>query len=440
MLTADQITALAPDAASLKAGRGLATPRKWQTLGCDEHALWGLALGSGSQPYQTRVHLTDFASKCSCPSRKFPCKHAIGLMLIAATQPNDLSEKSAPAWVTEWLESRQAREQKSAEKAVEKAAKPVDEKAAAKRREQRDQRVQEGVTLLQQALIDMTREGLAAPNCRSRETWSSLSKRMIDCQAPRLAGAAQYIGDTLLHHSQVDELLPYEFGRLHALLHCLSHRDQMDELMQAELQQQIGGKSLDAHEKLCQVVEDRWFIAGRSYEERDRLLTSTTWIYGLESKRWAYVLRFSALPQMIVEPWPIGSTIKASMRFTAGLYPQRATEENGSVESTAMPAALLCESWEEMLQRFADALTINPFLHHIAFLCQLRPDATGEFLVDLHGNALPWSYDDAEMLRIEAICAHRPLIMCGTWQGHSIRLLAIEDQGTWHSLTRNIEA
>jgi len=73
VLTADQITALAPDAASLKAGRGLATPRKWQDLGADGGALWGLALGSGAEPYQTRLDLTDFASKCSCPSRKFPC-------------------------------------------------------------------------------------------------------------------------------------------------------------------------------------------------------------------------------------------------------------------------------------------------------------------------------------------------------------------------------
>jgi hypothetical protein len=87
VLTPDQITAIAPDAASLKAGRDLVTPRKWQVTGGDAEVLWGLAMGSGKEPYQTRVSLADFATKCSCPSRKFPCKHALGLMFIATGNP-----------------------------------------------------------------------------------------------------------------------------------------------------------------------------------------------------------------------------------------------------------------------------------------------------------------------------------------------------------------
>ena len=120
MLTADQVTAIVPDAASLKAGRGLATPRKWELLGADEEALWGLAIGSGKNPYQTRVSLSDLATKCSCPSRKFPCKHAIALMLIATGEPASLSEKTRPDWLKEWLESRAERQEKSAAKQAAK--------------------------------------------------------------------------------------------------------------------------------------------------------------------------------------------------------------------------------------------------------------------------------------------------------------------------------
>ena len=97
MLTPDQITALAPDAASLKAGRGLATRRKWESAGGDGDVLWGLAMGSGKEPYQTRVSLADFATKCSCPSRKFPCKHALGLMFLASGEPASLVQKERPA-------------------------------------------------------------------------------------------------------------------------------------------------------------------------------------------------------------------------------------------------------------------------------------------------------------------------------------------------------
>jgi SWIM zinc finger len=43
--------------------------------------VWGLCAGSGKRPYQTVVDLTGPAYKCSCPSRKFPCKHALALLL-----------------------------------------------------------------------------------------------------------------------------------------------------------------------------------------------------------------------------------------------------------------------------------------------------------------------------------------------------------------------
>ena len=78
-LTMEQITALAPDAASVKAGRGLVNSAKWPTLGQSANALWGECQGSGSKPYQVSVDLGGPAFKCTCPSRKFPCKHGLGL-------------------------------------------------------------------------------------------------------------------------------------------------------------------------------------------------------------------------------------------------------------------------------------------------------------------------------------------------------------------------
>ncbi len=40
----------------------------------------GLCAGSGKDPYQTVVDLGP-RYQCSCPSRKFPCKHALALLL-----------------------------------------------------------------------------------------------------------------------------------------------------------------------------------------------------------------------------------------------------------------------------------------------------------------------------------------------------------------------
>src|SRR5690349_22787619 len=80
--TAEQVLALAPDASSGRAARALSAPTPWSGVGAVGALVWGLCRGSGSRPYQTVVDLTGPASSCSCPSRKFPCKHALGLLLL----------------------------------------------------------------------------------------------------------------------------------------------------------------------------------------------------------------------------------------------------------------------------------------------------------------------------------------------------------------------
>ena len=112
----EQIIALAPDAASAKAGRSLATGSKWQNVGQDERALWGECQGSGAKPYQTVIDLNEPAFKCSCPSRKFPCKHALGLFLLVANQPETgKTVTTTPAWAAEWLSKRDQQAQRKSE-------------------------------------------------------------------------------------------------------------------------------------------------------------------------------------------------------------------------------------------------------------------------------------------------------------------------------------
>lgn len=431
VLTTDQITAFAPDAPSLKAGRDLGTPRKWQGVGGDPEVLWGLAMGSGKDPYQTRVSLADFASKCSCPSRKFPCKHAIGLMFMAATTPAALTATERPTWVTEWLESRAARDQKAAVRAEEKTTKPIDEKAAAKRRVQREGRVNEGVALLQQTLLDLTREGLASGAARDAAAWENLAKRMIDAQAPGLAGTLRHIADRILRDPQVDTELPLELGRLHLLLQAIMSADPHDESTRAELLGQIGGRISEPIE--AESIDDEWFVASRQVEERDRLITSSTWMLGRKSHRWAKVLRFAPVPQTISEPSPLGSTIHATLHFQPGLYPLRAMGE-GTSGGSPIPEPQE-QDFENLLERFASALATNPFLRVLPFFMPLRPGENSKLLVDSTGATLPWIATADQALRVECISGGDLTPMCGEWDGRHIRLLSIRDGDAWIPLT-----
>ena len=111
-LTLEAVAALAPDDASAKAAKGLTSAAKWPTLGANDQAVWGECQGSGSKPYQTQVDLSGPAFKCSCPSRKFPCKHGLALLMLQAQSPTLFTATEVPAWVAEWVASRSEKAQK----------------------------------------------------------------------------------------------------------------------------------------------------------------------------------------------------------------------------------------------------------------------------------------------------------------------------------------
>jgi len=155
--TPEQILALAPDAKSAQNGQGLARLSKWQGLGRNQEAVWGECKGSGSNPYQTQIDLGETAFKCSCPSRKFPCKHGLGLLLLFANQPDRFNQNQSPDWVNDWIKTRR---QKQAKK-VEKSEKVADPAAKAKRAAKREENVTAGVQELDRWLRDLVRQGLA---------------------------------------------------------------------------------------------------------------------------------------------------------------------------------------------------------------------------------------------------------------------------------------
>lgn len=177
--TVEQVLALAPDDASRRAGSRLGSAGPWSGGGCDgSGAVWGLCKGSGSTPYRTVADTTGPAYACSCPSRKFPCKHALGLLLVWATDEAALPAGEAPDWAGEWLAGRRER---SAGKAEQRAAggapasSPADPEAARRRAERRAERVTGGAQELEERLADLLRGGWRRPI--SRDTGSGRRRR-----------------------------------------------------------------------------------------------------------------------------------------------------------------------------------------------------------------------------------------------------------------------
>src|SRR5690606_11747560 len=106
-----------------------------------ERALWGTC--AGSTDYDVAVDLDGRVGRCSCPSRKIPCKHTLALLMLGA-EGRVPEAPAAPDAVTDWLAGRDQRARAAKDRAEAKAERPVDAEAQAARRAQRLARVVAG--------------------------------------------------------------------------------------------------------------------------------------------------------------------------------------------------------------------------------------------------------------------------------------------------------
>lgn len=439
--TIDQIKALAPDSASFAAGQGLGKSGPWKNAGQSQRALWGDCQGSGKTPYQVRIDQREFAYRCSCPSRKLPCKHILALLLLAVNQPGSVPEASEPDWIEQWLGERDARSQKKQEKAEEAAQKPVDEKAQAKRAAERQKRVGAGIEQLRHWLSDLLRGGIADLDRKPLSFWDDQSKRLVDAQAPGLAGRIQQIGELPGSVKNWPQRVLGELGRLVLLLEAFRKIQTLDPDLQEEIRQQIGWtvdqKTLtETGEK----VQDRWFLLGQSYELATKIQTQRNWYYGIDSQRFLLYLQFAVGKAGFAELQVPGSTTEAEAVFWPGVsrlrakFPERKTEteidKRFEPEKNATTIAAFFDRQAELLARQPWIDLVPALLKNVTVLSPQKEN--GLWTVQDERNRLPLAGTDH--WKLLAISGAQPVSLFGEWDGKILRPVSIWTEGHYHYL------
>ncbi|MDX3071890.1 SWIM zinc finger family protein [Streptomyces sp. MI02-7b] len=319
--TADQVLALAPDASSRKAGTGLAAAARWSGTGTSGTAVWGLCAGSGSKPYQTVVDTAGPGAKCSCPSRKFPCKHAIGLLLLwSGGEVGPAAHGGGrPDWVTAWLEARRAREDRKSAPAG-----GGDPAAARKRAEQRERRVAAGAAELEQRLTDLLLGGLTGADREGYGRWEETAARMVDAQAPGLASRVRELGAVAASGGDWPSRLLEETALLHLLNRgCLGH-ERLPGALAATVRSRVGF-TVDSAELLSgPTVRDHWLVLAQHDAADDRLTTRRIWLHGRDTGRPALLLSFGAAGRAPELALPVGLGVDAELAYHPGARPLRA--------------------------------------------------------------------------------------------------------------------
>ncbi|MGI5481146.1 SWIM zinc finger family protein [Streptomyces lavendofoliae] len=311
--TAEQVLALAPDDASRRAGAKLGTAGPWSGGGSDgSGAVWGLCKGSGSKPYRTIVDTTGPAYSCSCPSRKFPCKHALGLLLLWSAGQESVPDAGVPDWAEPWLAGRRARATGGRKPGAEGGgpARSGDPEAARRRAEQRAARITAGAEELEQRLADLLRGGLAAADRSGYGLWEETAARMVDAQAPGLAGRVRELGAIPGSGPGWPVRLLEECALTHLLDRAWLDIDRLPDPLAATVRTRVGlTASADGP-----AVRDHWSVLAQYDTSDGKLTTRRVWLHGRNSGRTTLLLSFGAAGRVPALALPVGTVVDAEVR------------------------------------------------------------------------------------------------------------------------------
>ncbi len=429
-----QVEKVAPDQKSIVAARRLARAGPWSDTGSTDVLVWGKCQGSGSSAYQVTVDLTSPAFKCTCPSRKFPCKHGLALLLLWVQGNGAVADAADPAvFAGEWKADRDRRTAGTVAARSPDSSEPADPEAKARRREQRLAAMAAGCDDFELWLTDLVRNGLAAARERGYDYWDTAASRLVDAQLPGLAERVRDMGGRIHATERWADLLLGEVGRWFTAVRAWSRLDRLDPNDAANVRAFLGWPVPTEDVLAGPHHTDRWMVLGVHRTESGRLQQQRTWLRGAGTSADALILDFASVGGALRVAQVVGTVIDTPLAHYPGSGVQRslfAAEPDPTGRITSLPAGttisgaladramwLAEDPWVDRVPCIIDHLAIEP-----------SPTGTGAGAVDAEGHSFPLAADvPAEQWL--AVTGGQPSRVFGEMEDDAFRPLTL-DTGT----------
>ncbi len=425
-----QVEAFAPDAKSVATARKLARPGPWSDTGSTDTLLWGTCQGSGATPYQVSVDLTGPAAKCTCPSRKFPCKHGIALVMMWSEGDGVIPDAdTAAGFAADWAKGRTERAGRSGKNAPDgktRPDKPVDPEAKAKRLAQRLELMSRALEDFEVWLGDLYRQGAAAAKTRGYGFWDDGAARLVDGQVPALAERVRAMPSLMVRPDWADAFV-HETGRWFLAARSWVRRDELDEADLGNLRAYLGWAWSQDEIRATPVVADSWVVEGVHRTEEGRLRAQRTWLRGHRTGRRVIVLDFAAVGGSLGIAHVVGSVVDTPVHLYPGAGVRRAifaSDPSATVERGALGSIT---GHQALSALWAAGVTENPFLSRLPATVsgRLQVDTDSTELVDDDGRSLRLLTGD-DRWTLPAIAGPGRTTMFGELEEREFRPLSLQ--------------
>jgi hypothetical protein len=449
----EQVEAIAPSPGALTAARPLTTVTTWSGLGADDRAVWGSCRGSGAEPYDAMVDHVGVVTRCTCPSRRHPCKHVLALLLLWSH--GDVPDTAAPSRVANWVAMRRlpvttTQDTRSTGSTTRESG-PTDDAGGRegggsasddgppapddvldnspeidrdRARDERVERMHAGLTELDRWLDDRMRTGLADPALAKYATWDELAARLVDAQAGSLANRirrlAGLVGASPDWHGDVLA----ELGLLHLIAQAGRRLGSLPGPLADAVATTVGWQVRQADVLAGVPDTDVWIIAGRSDTREDRIEVRRHWLRGEASGRWALVLSFAAYRQSLDTSLTVGTAVHADLHRYPGpalraLVGSRHGEPTGPARPPAVDIVSACGQVGTML-------ATEPWLDRVPFTVHAGAAVDGkQFALTDDGGSLPLTAGGRSLATLLAVAGGDPIDVTCEWTPRGVVPLTV---------------
>ncbi|MDF6019286.1 hypothetical protein [Streptomyces sp. JH34] len=182
-------------------------------------------------------------------------------------------------------------------------------RAAARRAERRAERVTGGAQELERRLTDLLRGGLAAAGPPGYGLWEETAARMVDAQAPGLAGRVRELESIPASGPGWPARLLEECALLHLLDTAWLGLDRLPGPLAATVRSRVGLTTSAGGP----AVRDRWLVLSQYDTPDGRIVARRIWLHGGRSGRVALLLSYGAPGRAPAHALPVGAVIDAEV-------------------------------------------------------------------------------------------------------------------------------
>lgn len=301
--------------------------------------------------------------------------------------------------------------------------------AAAARAAVRAERVADGLAELRTWLGDQVRTGLAGLERAGYGYVDAVAARMIDAQAPGVAGLLRALPAELGREGWPERVLE-QLSALYLLAEAHERMDRLPAGLAATVRSRVGYPVSRAEVLAGPGVEDEWAALGQVDVVEYRLETRRVWLWGTHSRRWALWLTFSPPGGTPDSTVTAGARFRGRLHFYPGSGQYRAVvgEQHEAIALSVPPPV---ETLSEARGRYAALLADDPWATRMPAVLEVAPvpGRTGQpwRLRDRDGWCRPVVGAVAEpwTLLAQACGAEVPVVV--EWGGAGLRPLAVLD-------------